>query len=98
MSYDLLCIFAVTMFLFDTQNVLGQNVFFLCESNLSALSHFHFFSSKCDKSIEVECTVPVFYRHFNVKNCGFIAFIASSLFLIGLTWSRTKTKTHRFND
>ena len=80
MSYDLLSIFAVTtviIFVWHTKCVGTERVLFMRSE--PALSHFHFFSSKCDKSIEVECTVPVFYRHFNVKNCGFIAFIAPSL-------------------
>ena len=84
------------MSLFDTQNVLKQKAFFLCEANRTCSFAFSFFfSSKCDKSIEVECTVPVFYRHFsNVKNCGFIAFIAPSYYYL-IDWlGRARRRKH----
>ena len=100
MSYDLLCIFAVTnnitMFLFDTQNVLGQNVFFLCEANL-LFRIFIFFFQNAINLLKLNVQFPFSIGILMSKTVASSRLLLPH-YLIGLTWSRTKTKTHRFNN
>ena len=106
MSYDLLCIFAVTsniMFLFDTQNVLGQNVFYFYAKRTCSFAFSFFSSIQCQEQNAINLLKLNVQFPFSIGILVMSKTVASSClllphYLIGLTWSRTKTKTHRFNN
>ena len=103
MTYDLLCIFAVTnnnilWFCLTHKMCWDRTCSFYANRTCLLFRIFIFFLQNAINLLKLNVQFPFSIGILMSKTVASSRLLLPHYYLIRLTWSRTKTKTHRFND